>query len=392
MTEDLGAFRMHLDRGIEAAASGPLAGLTFAVKDVFDVAGITTGGGNPDWLKTHEPAERTAPSVEACLNAGARLKGIAIADELAFSLLGENAHYGTPINPAAPGRVPGGSSSGSASAVAGGLVDFALGTDTAGSIRVPASYCGIYGIRPTHGRISVAGVLPLSPSFDTVGWLAREASLLERVGSILLGRNTAPPKPIRRILMLNDAFALADDETRRALENAAAKVSVALGPLHETKLGAHRFADWLAHYNTLRPPEIWAAYGAWITQTGPHFGPLICQRFAAAAEAAHADTSAAQAFRAEAQAEAAAHLGDDAVFMLPSAPTIAPRKDLGEAAAPVFREHTLQLSCISPMLGLPEISLPLATAGGCPVGLSLIGPANGEGMLLGAAVSLSTRT
>lgn len=391
MSRDLGAFRLHLDRHEVAAASGPLAGLTFAVKDVFDVAGIVTGGGNPDWLQTHRPARRTAPAVEACLKAGARLKGIAIADELAFSLLGENAHYGTPLNPAAPDRVPGGSSSGSASAVAGGLVAFALGTDTAGSIRVPASYCGIYGIRPTHGRISVKGVLPLSPSFDTVGWLTREASVLERVGNVLLDGN-APPRPIRRILLLEDAFALADEETRRALEKAAVHVSEALAPLQRTTLSMHRFADWLGHYNALRPPEIWAAYGAWITQTRPHFGPQIAERFAAAAKAATADTAEARAFRAEVQAEGAARLGDDAVFMLPSTPTIAPKKGASETAASAFREHTLRLSCISPMLGLPEISLPLATAGGCPVGLSLIGQANGEGTLLRAAVGLSSST
>jgi len=389
MSRDLGAFRLHLDRHEDAAASGPLAGLTFAVKDVFDVAGITTGGGNPDWLATHGPAQRTAPTVQACLDAGARLTGIAIADELAFSLLGENVHYGTPLNPAAPDRVPGGSSSGSASAVAGGLVDFALGTDTAGSIRVPASYCGVYGMRPTHGRISVAGVLPLSPSFDTVGWLTREASLLERVGKVLLDGDVAPPKPIRRILLLEDAFVLAEPEARRALENAAAHLSEALAPLQHATLGEHRFADWLAHYNTLRPPEIWAAYGAWIAQTKPRFGPQISQRFAAAAEAANADTSAALAFRAGIQSKAAALLGNDAVFMLPSTPTIAPKKGAGETAASAFRESTLRLSCISPMLGLPEISLPLAAAGGCPIGLSLIGPKNADEMLLRAAVALA---
>jgi len=211
------------------------------------------------------------------------------------------------------------------------------------------------------------------------------------VGNALLDGN-APPRPIRRILLLEDAFALADEETRRALEKAAVRVSEALAPLQRTTLSMHRFADWLGHYNALRPPEIWAAYGAWITQTRPHFGPQIAERFAAAAKAATADTAEARAFRAEVQAEGAARLGDDAVFMLPSTPTIAPKKGASETAASAFREHTLRLSCISPMLGLPEISLPLATAGGCPVGLSLIGQANGEGTLLRAAVGLSSST
>jgi len=389
MKDNLGALRLRLDLAEDAAADGPLAGLTFAAKDVFDVAGIVTGGGHPDWLATHQPALRTAPAVRACLDAGARLSGIAIADELAFSLLGKNAHYGTPVNPACRDRVPGGSSSGSASAVAGSLVDFALGTDTAGSIRIPASYCGIYGLRPTHGRIPVDGVLPLSPSFDTVGWLARDAGLLERVGHALLGGAGASSNAIRRIVLLEDAFALADADVRAALDKAAIRVAQALAPLGPATLGHEGYADWLAAYNALRPPEIWAAYGAWIAQAKPRFAPQIAKRFKTVARNANADTTQARAFRAGAQAKAKALIGADGVLMLPSAPTIAPKKGAAETLTLAFRERTIRLSCISPMLGLPEISMPLAMVDGCPVGLSLIGPAGGEEALLRAAVALS---
>lgn len=160
---------------------------------------------------------------------------------MAFSPFGENVYYGTPVNPAAPDRVPGGSSSGSASATAGGVVGFALGTDTAGSVRIPASYCGLFGMRPTHGRISVAGVMPLSPSFDTVGWFARDATMLKRVGDILLDGGAA--SPVRGVLLLEDAFDLADAETRPALERAAQQVSDAIGPVSRVTLGEQRFSS-----------------------------------------------------------------------------------------------------------------------------------------------------
>src|SRR5215213_4753953 len=171
---------------LPATKDGPLRGLTFAVKDLIDVAGHRTGCGNPTWRATHPPAIYSAVCVEQLLAAGAQCEGKTITDEFAFSLLGENHHYGTPLNPAAPDRVPGGSSSGSASAVACGLVDFALGTDTGGSVRVPASNCGIWGWRPSHGLISVAGVMPFSPTLDTVGVFARGGELLQRVAGVLL--------------------------------------------------------------------------------------------------------------------------------------------------------------------------------------------------------------
>src|SRR5206468_3179731 len=172
---------------VKGTGAGPLANLIFGVKDIYDVAGHKTGFGSPDWLATHGPATRTAPSVQILLDARADLVGKTHSDELAYSLTGENAHYGTPINVNAPGRIPGGSSSGSAAAVAGGLVDFALGTDTGGSVRIPASFCGIYGIRPTHGRLPLDGMVGQAPSFDTIGWFARDADLLARIGEVLLG-------------------------------------------------------------------------------------------------------------------------------------------------------------------------------------------------------------
>ena len=170
----LNAFCRHATARLDGAPAGPLAGLRFAAKDLFDIEGHVTGAGNPDWLALHAPATRTAPVVRRLVDAGASMVGKTHTDELSRGIFGENAHYGTPVNPKAPGRVPGGSSSGSAAAVSGGLVDFALGTDTGGSVRIPASFCGIYGIRPTHGRLPLDGVVGQARSFDTVGWFARD--------------------------------------------------------------------------------------------------------------------------------------------------------------------------------------------------------------------------
>lgn len=178
---------------MQSQDQGPLAGVTLAVKDLFDVAGLPTGAGSPEWLATHPVPNESAAAVSRLLDAGAHIVGKTHTDELAWSLNGENAHYGTPQNPNAPGRIPGGSSSGSAAAVAGSLVQIALGSDTGGSVRLPASYCGIYGIRPTHGRIDLRGVVPLAPSYDTVGWFARDPMLLSTVGKVLLNASSAGP-------------------------------------------------------------------------------------------------------------------------------------------------------------------------------------------------------
>src|SRR5256884_4697539 len=197
--------------GITGAPGGPLAGLTFAAKDLFDVAGHPTGGGNRDWARQHPVPTRHAWAVQRLLDAGATLIGKTVTDEVSLGLLGENAFDGTPLNPKAPDRVPGGSSSGSASAVAQGLCDVALGTDTGGSVRVPASFCGLFGIRPTHGRLPVTGMMPQAPSSDTTGWFARDAGTFAKVASVMLGEPIPSALPAR-LIVAADAFAFADPE------------------------------------------------------------------------------------------------------------------------------------------------------------------------------------
>ncbi|KAL9271227.1 Outer envelope protein 64, mitochondrial-like protein [Drosera capensis] len=209
--EDFGAFvkrfeLIPLPQPLPPAARLPLTGLTFAVKDIFEVQGEVTGFGNPDWERTHEEAEKTAEVIMSLLKNGATCVGVTVLDELSLGITGENVHHGTPVNPQMPSNNPGGSSSGSAVAVAAKLVDFALGTDSIGCVRIPAAYCGVLGYRPSHGAVSVTGVLPNCQSLDTVGWFARNPSILNRVGHVLLKLNSVAPRRARRILFAEDLF------------------------------------------------------------------------------------------------------------------------------------------------------------------------------------------
>src|SRR5262249_36985891 len=278
----LGAFCRDTHVEMEGASHGPLLGLTFGVKDIYDVAGHKTGFGSPDWLRTHGPAAQTAPVVQRLLDAGAHLIGKTTTDELAWRLTGENAVYGGPVNLNAPGRITGGSSSGSASAVAGGMVDFAVGSDTGGSVRVPASFCGILGMRPTHGRISLDGVRPLAPSLDTCGWFARDLGVFERVGRTLL-RDDAPARPPVRLLIAQDAFEFAGETVAHALRAALDKVAALVGTSEPVTVGDEPLTRWIDYFRFLQGAEAWACHGEWISREKPALGPGVKERFAWAA-------------------------------------------------------------------------------------------------------------
>lgn len=387
--DPLGAFCRHVDVTLLGAAGGPLAGTSFAAKDLFDIAGHVTGCGNPDWLRTHEPASATAPAVVRLVAAGATMIGKTITDELAFSLNGQNHHYGTPRNVNAPGRIPGGSSSGSAAAVAGGLVDFALGSDTGGSVRIPAALCGIWGIRPTHGRVDNTGVAPLAPSFDTVGWFARDPALMARVGAILLGDDAAD-RPLRRPLLTEDGVALADPAVAAALQPLLRAAEVRLGAATPVEIGgAEGLGAWMLRFRELQMREIWHALGPWIDSARPRFGPEIAARFAAAKGVAAEPAGDGAARRRSFSASLDALLGDDGVLLLPSAPTIAPPLDEDASALIGFRDRTLSLTCIANLSGLPQVAMPAGRVDGCPVGLSLIGPRGSDRRLLDLAAALA---
>jgi amidase len=389
MQDLFGAFCQHEDIRLPGATIGPLVGLTFAAKDLFDVAGHVTGAGNPDWLRTHIPAGETAPAVRVLLNAGATLVGKTLTDELAFSMSGENIHYGTPVNPAAPGRIPGGSSSGSAAATAGGLVDFALGTDTSGSIRVPASYCGLFGMRPTHGRISCRGVMPLAPSFDTVGWFAREATLLQRVGSVLLAEQPVATLPTR-LLIADDAFALVEDAVREVFQMAITKIEPLSQTVKHVQVCQTALETWYALELLLKEYEVWQTHGAWIRSVQPKFAPDIEKRFLRAATVSAAQYAEAQTQRASIRAQMLDLLREDTILCIPTTPDIAPLRNTPAEALEKVRRHTLTLTCIAGLAGLPQVNVPLARFAGCPLGVSFIAGPGRDMMLLALAVKCSS--
>ena len=385
----LGAFCRHTHVTLEGKREGRLHGLTFAAKDIYDIAGHKTGFGNPDWLRTHAAASRTAPIVQNLVDAGAEMVGKTHTDEIAFSLNGENAHYGTPVNVNAPGRIPGGSSSGSAAAVAGKLVDFALGSDTGGSVRAPASFCGILGLRPTHGRLSLAGACALARSFDTAGWFAHKADVLERVGAVLFGESPSSVRP-RRLLVAQDAFTMAGPAATHALEPALERVIAFLGKPESVAVSAEGLTQWLEVFRTLQGFEVWVEHGAWVRETKPALGPGIRERVQWASTIAAADADAAKIKREAIAQRMAALLRDDAVLALPTVPDIAPLRGANPQSTEDFRGRALTLLCIAGLARLPQINLPLGTLKSCPIGLSLIGPRGSDMMLLGLGRSLTT--
>ena len=397
MTGFIEPLRIGPETLAQGAPDGPLTGVTVAVKDIVDVAGITTGAGNPDWLATHEPAERHATAVQRLLDAGATVIGKAHTDEFAWSLSGTNHHYGTPRNPAAPGRVPGGSSSGSASAVALGVAELAIGTDTAGSIRVPASYCGLYGIRPSHGRVPVKGILPLAWSFDTCGLFAADGELLQRAARVLLEssghRATAgPAEPLRSLVLATDLVEMADPAVAAAVRDGAAQLTDELGiALIQTSFGADRIPAWLQAFRARQMVEAWQANGRWITAHRPRLGPGVAGRFAAAqatipSAAVPATTAGIQVRRALEHA-----LPNHAALVLPSAATVAPAPDLDQTANEDLRARTIGLTCLAGLAGAPAVSLPLGHADRLPVGVCLLGRVGEDERLLAAAAAHHAR-
>ena len=368
---------------------GPLSGLTFASKDIFDVAGHVTGGGNPAWKATHAPAEAHAWVVQQLVDAGAELAGKTITDELTRGIFGENVHYGTPVNPRAPGRVPGGSSSGSASAVAAGAVDFALGSDTGGSVRVPASFCGLFGLRPTHGRIPRGGMMLQAPSYDTIGWFARDAATFQRVGEVLLASGGIADLP-RELVIAEDAFELAEPATRSALN----EIVEGIGPLFDSvttvRLSSTSLTEWSNQQQILQSREAWESVREWIDRVNPAFSFEVSDRYVMARSVTDEQVTAAQAGREAIVARMnQVYQGGGKVVCLPT--TIGPAPPVGQ---PVSQRHELRLrnsalTSIAGNTGRPQISLPLAEVDGLPVGFSLLGDRGTDEALIALARRLS---
>lgn len=365
---------------LPATGHGPLDGLRLAVKDNFDIAGRVTGCGNPEWAASHAPAQATAPLVARLQALGALVVGKTQMDELAYSLMGQNARYGTPENPAAPGRMPGGSSSGSAVAVAAGEAEIGLGTDTGGSVRIPAAFCGLFGWRPTHGLLPAEGLVPLAQSYDVPGVLTRDAATLALVADQL-----APPAdlPAPRLLSPTDLWTVADPATAEALRAQAPESA------RELVFSPEMFASLLPTFRVCQGAEVAANFRDWIAVQAPDFGPGIRERFAGAIALDPGEIAEARAQRSRIAARLAEVLRDGTILLLPTAPGPAPRRDLSGAGMERYRNRALTLLSVAGHAGLPQVTLPRHDPDSLPIGLSLVGPKGSDRALIRLARDLS---
>ena len=376
------AFLPYPDAPVPHASTGPLTGLCFAAKDLFDVAGYPTGGGQPFVLAMSGIKTHTAPAVQLLLDAGARFVGKTVTDELAFSMNGNNAHFGAPINGAAPNRISGGSSSGSASAVSNSLCDFALGSDTGGSVRAPANHCGLYGIRPTHGRISLAGVLDLAPSLDTCGYFARDVETFARVSGVLLGADATPLPEKIRLLKPADIWALLDAEVLAAQTAPLARVEAALGKAQTTSVVLDDIDTMYWRFRYIQGREAWMVNGPLIERFCPPLGPGVAERFDWSRQLTDTQFTMATVYRERFKKHLADLLGTNGVLVLPTVPDIAPLTDDGGEKMESYRNRSIQMLCIAGLSGFPQISMPLGQRLGAPLGLSLLGPAGSDASLV----------
>ncbi len=385
------AFLPYPDAPVPQAATGPLTGLCFGVKDLFDVAGYPTGGGQPFVLAMSGIKSKTAPAVQTLLDAGARFIGKTVTDELAFSMNGNNAHFGAPINGAAPDRISGGSSSGSASAVSNNLCDFALGSDTGGSVRAPANHCGLYGIRPTHGRISLSGVLDLAPSLDTCGYFARDVETFARVSSVLLGADIAPLPSKIRLLKPLDIWAMLDADVTAAQAGPLARVQAALGKAADTQVILDDVDTLFWRFRQIQGREAWMVNGPLIERFCPPLGPGVANRFAWSKTVTDEQFAQGTVYRERFKKHLAKLLGSDGVLVMPTMPDIAPLCGDGGEAMERYRNRSIQILCLAGLSGFPQISLPLGQRLGAPLGLSLLGPRGSDLSLVKLAQQIAAQ-
>lgn len=376
---DPAVWRVIWEPLLPGASSGPLQGLGVAVKDLYAVRGHRIGAGVPEWLREQSPAEQSAPAVQGLLEAGAHVVGIAQTDEFAYSIAGVNSHYGTAPNPTAPHATAGGSSSGPASAVALGQADIGLGTDTAGSIRVPASYLGLVGFRSTHGVISMANTVALAPSFDAAGWLTTDvATSLKVCRALLPGDNRTRLTPTR-MLRLTGLRGIAQTPVEESVDACLERL-VALGVLPATEwvdISPDRLSSWFRAFRVSQGWQAWQERGTWITAHPRALGDDVAGRFALASKISPDEAEEAGAVLAEACADFRSLL-EGSVLALPATSTPAIPRSATAEQADLVRGGTLRLTFLASAFGLPAVSLPFASVSEpwqpvpMPVGLSLV--------------------
>ncbi|MFT4213157.1 MAG: DUF3225 domain-containing protein [Microbacterium sp.] len=389
----------------QGAWEGPLAGLTVAVKDLFAIKGYRIGAGNPTYLDSARPEPHTAPAVSELLHGGASLRGIARTDEFAYSIAGDNVHYGTPPNGALPGALPGGSSSGPASAVSTGQADIALATDTAGSIRVPASYQGLWGLRTTHGLVPRQGLLPLAQSFDTIGWLTRDGETLQRVAEWALGfggsesteriyGESGADLPWR-LLVVAEAVDAVDAATRTAFDAFLVRLAACDDPPQLRRQSIGDLDEFYGPFRTVQAAEAWRSDGDWLRAHPDAVGPAVAERFRLASEVTpEAEASARAAL--EPQRALLQRLTDGDVLIMPTVPGPAPARTARGPQIDAIRQATLRMTSPAAVGGLPALTVPLLTVpsplGPAPVGVCLISRAGTDLALVRLARRIAAAT
>jgi amidase len=372
---------------VTGASSGPLAGMTFAVKDLINVAGVPTRGGNPDWARAYPTPTAHAWVVQTLLDAGASVVGKTITDEVSLGILGENAFDGTPLNPVAPDRVPGGSSSGSASAVASGACDFALGTDTGGSVRVPSSFCGLYGIRPTHQRVNFSGIAVQSPSADTCGWLARNAGVFAKVGEVLFGVPMPDSLPTT-LLVATDAFGFADEDVQQALAPVVERLAALIARRQDVTMAPQGLSVWQRAQRVLQSSESWMTFESWLDTCNPRMAFNVARGLVLGSMLTDSERNTATLMRIEARARLTQLLPPGTILCLPTTPFPAPLKGLPLHEINPLRERISCLTSHGGLTGVPQVNLPGATVNGAPVGLSIVGGRGADLDLLRVAAEM----
>ncbi|MEJ8473817.1 amidase [Roseibium algae] len=383
IVDSVSAFSDILDKPL-VTGSGVLDGLTFAAKENYELAERVAGNGNPTWKATHGPSAVTASVLAKVLDAGGRLAGFTHMDELAYSIIGANAHTGTPVNSASPDRVPGGSSSGSAAAVAAGLVDFSLGSDTGGSVRAPAAFCGLFGLRPTHGRIDATGLLPLAPSFDVPGWFTRDLPTMLRISAIF-GIKAGAGRTPTRLWCPSTIWDRTSPEVKASLAPALIKLQGILGPSDISPLPDPAPEEWFRVFRIHQAYEAWEALGTWVDEASPAFGPGVAERFAAAKTVTTEDFEQVVKERKAIRAAMDKLMSPETVLVMPTTPGPAPLLNASQADLDDYRGKIMCMTCLSGLNGYPELTIPGAKLKHAPQGLSLIGARQRDQDLLALA-------
>ncbi|KAJ9159117.1 hypothetical protein P3X46_024643 [Hevea brasiliensis] len=418
--EDFGAFVerfqiLPFPQPPPPAAKQSLSGLTFAIKDIFDVKGYVTGFGNPDWRRTHDVAEKMGMVVTALLKNGATCVGKTVMDELGMGITGENMHYGTPINPQMPSFVPGGSSSGSAVAVAAELVDFAVGTDTIGCIRIPAAFCGIFGFRPSHGTVSMIGTIPNSQSLDTIGWLARDPSVLHRVGYALLQLNNVETRRARRLIFADDLFQLSKvpkHKSEYVISKAIGNLSGYQPPKHinldqyiasnvpslkgfrgeSTNLenGTSTLKALSSVMVSLQRCEFKTNHEEWVKSVKPKLAPDVSNHVVAAINTKQENVKTLYKIRTETQACVQSLLKDDGMLVIPTVADPPFRLNAKKGYPAEAHDRALIPSSIASMSACCQVTVPLGKHDGCPISVSFISYHGADKFLLDTVLDMYT--